>query len=88
MPTEPPKTMTVSHALHTVKDIFLPENWEWQESDTSIVLIPNSSITATAEYIGTDGQIDPCEITISVDSHMGGTATCTKKAVCDICSEP
>ena len=88
MPTEPPKTMTVSHALHTVKNILLPANWVWQESDTSIVLIPDSSITATAEYIGTDGQFDPWEITISVDSHMGGTATCTKKAVCDICSEP
>ena len=88
MPSEPPETMNVSHAQNTVGQILLPENWRWTDLDKSTALLPNSTITATAEYIGTDGLYEPKQITITVDSHIGGTADCTKKAVCEICSQP
>ncbi len=34
-----------------------------------------------------DGKCDECDVTVD-HGHTGGTATCTAKAVCDICGQP
>lgn len=48
----PSSVMNVSQRIENLKDVSLPENWQWQNEDTA--LETEQTIEATAEYIGAD----------------------------------
>ena len=83
--------MSVSHGLKTVGKITkLPENWRWSDTDKETSFAAGESVTATACYIGEDAgnyEKESQTITITADTHCGGTATCNKKATCEVCKE-
>lgn len=53
-PNMPAGFLNVSYSNETVSDILLPEDWEWKESDKRKELIAGETVTAAAEYVGTD----------------------------------
>jgi hypothetical protein len=91
-PNTPETTLTPEHTVCTVVDIELPTNWQWSENDKNTALEDNVSVIVTAKYVGEDAgnyENESVEITITRKpcEHKGGTATCTKKAVCILCNK-
>lgn len=90
VPSKPETKISVSHALKSVGNVALPTNWKWSQTDEGKSLVPGEMITAVAEYIGTDKgnyENNMVSIAITSDTHTGGEAACSKKAVCTICNE-
>ncbi len=73
-----------------VKDVPLPEDWEWVQSDLGKNIHENQTIVATAVYHGTDRE-NYKAVTVTVQltgnpcEHIGGTATCISGAECEKC---
>ena len=89
-PNAPQKTVTVPYTMTKVKDVALPENWEWQESYTDRELIVGEVTEGTAVYRGADqgnykNEAIIVEITRAACVHEGGVATCVEKATCNVC---
>lgn len=65
VPEQPEEAVTAPKDANSLKDIPLPEGWEWE--DGNIPLTPGSTITAEAVYRGEDGEVTARrEITITV----------------------
>ena len=53
-PNMPGDTISAANSKEKVKDVTLPENWNWKESDLEKELAVGVAVTATAEYNGAD----------------------------------
>ena len=54
-PSNTPNTyMEADYNVKTVGDVALPDGWIWQEADRTKQLISEETVTATAEYTGSD----------------------------------
>ena len=90
VPSKPETKINISHTLKSVGNVTLPTSWKWSQTDEGKSLEPGKTITAAAEYVGTDKENyenNTVSIAITVDTHTGGEAECSKKAVCTICNE-
>lgn len=53
-PNMPSDTMNVKWECKKVRDVKLPEKWQWQEADQDSILMIDDPTTATAVYVGED----------------------------------
>lgn len=89
-PNKPGTAITVDYGVGKVKQVSLPQGWAWRAEDVEKELTAGGSIQAIARYQDTVNYANyEVAVTISRNSctHTGGTATCTKQAVCSICSQ-
>ncbi len=72
----------------TLSAVTLPSGYVWK--DGSIVMSALGNKSATAVYTPEDtvnyNPVD-VELTVTVNAHTGGTATCQNLAVCDVCNQ-
>lgn len=78
---------TVSGSLTLPGSVTVSENMQLSIPEDSSVTVPNSVIFTNHGQIELLGELAVNDGIIVCDSHTGGTATCTSKAVCDICGE-
>ena len=75
-PNMPGDTISAANSKEKVKDVTLPENWNWKESDLEKELKVGVAVTATAEYNGADkGKYETESIDIVITR-----STCEHKA--------
>lgn len=90
-PTMPDASITVENDITRVKQVKLPEGWSWSAQDAEKELTAGGYTQAAAVYKDTQNY-DNSKVTVTISrkscSHKGGTATCTKLAVCEICKQP
>ena len=88
-PNMPQSTITVEYGVTKVNQISLPEGWSWRSGDKD--LTAGGETQAIAVYKDT-ANFEKYDIAITITrntcAHSGGSATCTKKATCDICKQP
>lgn len=61
----PSETMEVAHSVKAVRDVSLPEAWEWSTESKDIALSAGVAAEAVAIYNGTDKKIYPEEHVVS-----------------------
>ena len=65
----PSETMEVAHSVKAVRDVSLPEAWEWSTESKDITLSAGVAAEAVAIYNGTDKEIYPeetCRVTVHI----------------------
>ena len=65
----PSETMEVAHSVKAVRDVSLPEAWEWSTESKDIALSAGVAAEAVAIYNGTDKEIYPeetCRVTVHI----------------------
>lgn len=66
-PSNTPNTyMEADYNVKTVGDVTLPDGWIWQEADRTKALVSEETVTAMAEYTGSD-KANYTTITVSID---------------------
>ncbi len=90
-PNMPQSTILVEYGVTKVSQILLPEGWSWRPESGNKDLVAGGETQAIAVYQDTANYM-VYDITIVITrntcAHSGGSATCTKKAICDICKQP
>ena len=87
----PQSAITVGYETQKVSQVPLPTGWSWKAEDSEKTLNIGGSLQATALYQDIVNYKDASRIITIIRStctHKGGTATCTKQAVCEICGQP
>ena len=78
---------TVSGSLTLPGSVTVSEDMQLSIPEDSSITVPNGVTFTNHGQIELLGKLVVNDGTIACDSHTGGTATCTSKAVCDICGE-
>lgn len=78
---------SVSGSLTLPGDVIVGKDMRFSIPEGSSVTVPDGVTFTNHGGIEVLGSIVKDGGTIVCDSHSGGTATCTSKAVCDICGE-
>lgn len=87
----PQSAITVGYETEKVSQVPLPTGWRWKAEDSEKTLNIGGSLQATALYQDIANYKDASRIITIIRSactHKGGTATCTKQAICEICGQP
>lgn len=89
-PNMPENAMVVDYSIARVEQISLPAGWSFVASDVEKALTAGGSIQVTARYWDMENYQN-CEQTITITRqvcvHSGGNASCTARAICEICGE-
>lgn len=73
---------------HTLADVKLPGGWAWEDDALSVGAAGSHQFAAVFTPEDTQNyNTVKAQLTLTVGEHTGGTATCTKKAVCTACGE-
>lgn len=88
----PASSITVEYGVTKVSQVPLNvEGWSWRAADAGKDLVAGGVVQAIAVYKDTQNYSN-YEVTVNITrancTHTGGTATCSKQAVCDICKQP
>lgn len=70
---QPSASLSVPSSCQTVGNVPLPAGWQWRESDRTKALAAGTTITATAEYVGSDAAYftyTTLQIAVSIASHV------------------
>lgn len=90
-PNTPAATVSVEFGTAKVKQVPLPEGWSWRPEDAEKDLTAGGGTQAVARYADTVNYKN-VEVTVTISrkacAHTGGTATCTRQAVCTVCGQP
>lgn len=78
---------TVSGSLTLPGSVTVSEDMQLSIPEDSSITVPNGVTFTNHGQIELLGKLVVNDGAIACDSHTGGTATCTSKAVCDICGE-
>lgn len=78
---------TVSGSLTLPGSVTVSENMKLSIPEDSSITVPDGVTFTNHGQIELLGELAVNGGSIVCDSHVGGTATCTSKAVCDICGE-
>ena len=78
---------TVSGSLTLPGSVTVSEDMQLSIPEDSSITVPNGVTFTNHGQIELLGELAVNGGIIACDSHIGGTATCTSKAVCDICGE-
>lgn len=78
---------TVSGSLTLPGSVTVSEDMQLSIPEDSSITVPNGVTFTNHGQIELIGKLAVNGGSIVCDSHVGGTATCTSKAVCDICGE-
>lgn len=94
---QPSASLSVPSSCQTVGNVPLPAGWQWGESDRTKALAAGTTITATAEYVGSDAAYFTyttlqTAVSIASHTHVEGTqqrenevkATCTEGGSFDL----
>ena len=77
-----------------------PDKFQYENSNTPISIVPSwygVTLVVCVHNFGTDWKTDAtnhwhecsiCKVQSDLSAHTGGTATCTEKAVCEVCGLP
>lgn len=78
---------TVSGSLTLPGSVTVSEDMQLSIPEDSSITVPNGVTFTNHGQIELIGKLAVNGGSIVCDSHVGGTATCTSKAVCDICGD-
>lgn len=78
---------TASGSLTLPGDVIVGKDMQLSIPEDSSITVPNGVSFTNHGQIQLLGDLINDGGTIVCDSHSGGTATCTSKAICDICGE-
>lgn len=78
---------SVSGSLTLPGSVTVSEDMQLSIPEDSSITVPNGVTFTNHGQIELLGELAVNGGSIVCDSHVGGTATCTSKAVCDICGE-
>ena len=84
----PSETMEVAHSVKAVRDVSLPEAWEWSTESKDITLSAGVAAEAVAIYNGTDKEIYPeetCRVTVHITNSAHTDAD--NDGRCDDCGQ-
>lgn len=92
IPSVPASAITVDYGVTKVNQVPLnAEGWSWRAEDAQKDLVSGGITQAIAVYKDMVNYSN-CEVTVNITrgvcTHSGGTATCSKQAVCGICGQP
>lgn len=89
-PNMPSAVITVDYGISRVSQVSLPEGWFWSKEDAARELTAGTGTQATAIYQDTINY-ENCMVSVTINrsacSHKGGTVSCSKLAVCNICGQ-
>lgn len=89
-PNTPSSAVSVAYSAAKVAQVPLPSGWSWRTEDAQKDLTAGGSVQATAVYQDSANyQNYTVLVTITRQgcTHSGGTASCTKQAVCTVCGQ-